>query len=1045
MLIKAIAFKGPTDHLNQFFDDQTLVEGLQLLIHNNLKQWSHDPGTGHISAHVQSENKVLEAQGLWPLEKESLQCSCNEIKGSCSHLAALAIETKRRFDSISYLIKDILDEQHLWKTTCQWLSSQFYDPYPNMARHRIVYLLKEDEGQFYYVVYKSYLTQDGKYQLKEKLNLKTLNFSKLPKFFSMTDQFILATYGDAINNHDLSRAEQGELVLENLNTTQASEICNLILRSGRCFWKAPSRPPIKFTQQWMSIDDSQDNSKNEQRMDLPVLTNNTYFDVSHNRVITVRSETCIDIEQEIIPHIELRTQLVDCSKVGKLPIKINAACVYFENVNQNTDQQSTEPNYFRFDDIMHQSQISISQKAPLASRLRQLQAVPTITSRYELPVQHYFDIADRAIAGPFSSYAVWLAELAALGWKVHTHPSFELNNESEMNWTLNIEEDEFQQWFNISLGVKIDDHYVNLLPHIVKAIKSKTVQLNKIEKVQDLPIELENGKLINIPAERIRQILRTLNELFNAKPLNENDELELSRQQTIKLSSLVNENKNQPWKISEWLKKSLAKVTSQKTLNADKLDLNTVNANIRDYQKQGVAWLNFLANNNFGGVLADDMGLGKTLQTLSFLQLKIHAHKTNLIIVPTSLLANWKVEAKKFTPQLKTLIYYGTEREKLLEDFSNYNLILTSYGLVQRDIEKLRQFDFHTIILDEAQAIKNAKTRIAKSCSLLKSKHKFCLSGTPIENHLGELWSLFNFLMPGYLGTERQFNLLFREPIEKQGDTKVYDELLRKVKPFLLRRTKQQVATELPDKIEMTQSLSMADEQADFYEAYRLSMTEELQKVVQQSGVKANRLLVNNALLRLRQICCHPSLINNQSVESIRSAKLEWLLNVLPEMLEEGRKVLIFSSFRKMLDIIGQELTSLDIDFVKLTGQSVNRGELVDKFQSGSVPVFLISLKAGGSGLNLTAADTVIHFDPWWNPAAENQASDRAYRIGQDKNVFVYKLITRGTVEERIVKMQTTKADLADGLYQNSLNNIDTLLEQNWQDILSPITQEYDD
>ena len=335
-----------------------------------------------------------------------------------------------------------------------------------------------------------------------------------------------------------------------------------------------------------------------------------------------------------------------------------------------------------------------------------------------------------------------------------------------------------------------------------------------------------------------------------------------------------------------------------------------------------------------------------------------------------------------------------------------------------RDAEPLSNHEYHVVVLDEAQAIKNPRARAGQVARTLRTRHRLCLTGTPIENHLGELWSLFHFLMPGFLWEQAAFRRLFRNPIEKGGDQSRQQWLARRVAPFLLRRTKAEVERELPPKTEIVRSIELEGAQRDLYETLRLAMHEKVRSEIARKGMERSHVIILDALLKLRQVCCDPRLVKLESARRVtQSAKLAMLMELLPEMLDEGRRVLLFSQFTSMLSLIEAELDSRSIDYVKLTGQTRDRSTRIDRFQSGAVPLFLISLKAGGTGLNLTAADTVIHYDPWWNPAVENQATDRAHRIGQDKPVFVYKLLTEGTVEQKIAALQERKKKLAEGVF----------------------------
>jgi SNF2 family DNA or RNA helicase len=366
--------------------------------------------------------------------------------------------------------------------------------------------------------------------------------------------------------------------------------------------------------------------------------------------------------------------------------------------------------------------------------------------------------------------------------------------------------------------------------------------------------------------------------------------------------------------------------------------------------------------------------------------------------------------------------------------------VLSTYPLLARAKEVLLRQAFHYVILDEAQNIKNAKTQAAAIARQLNARHRLCLSGTPLENHLGELWSLFHFLLPGFLGREEQFRELYRTPIEKQGDTARQRALAKRVAPFLLRRTKDQVAKELPAKTEISRSVELNGAQRDLYETLRVAMHERVQQEIANKGLARSHIVILDALLKLRQVCCDPRLVKLERAKVIKeSAKLELLMALLPQLVEEGRKVLVFSQFTSMLALIEDELTNAGVGYCLLTGATRNRAAQIEAFQSGQRSVFLLSLKAGGTGLNLTAADTVIHYDPWWNPQVERQATDRAHRIGQDKPVFVYKLIAAGSVEEKIVALQEKKAALVRGVLEQDSAAMTTLSGEDLRALFEPL------
>lgn len=441
------------------------------------------------------------------------------------------------------------------------------------------------------------------------------------------------------------------------------------------------------------------------------------------------------------------------------------------------------------------------------------------------------------------------------------------------------------------------------------------------------------------------------------------------------------------------------------------------NGELREYQREGLGWLNFLHEFRCGGCLADDMGLGKTVQVLALMQEQKknrEVHKPSLIVVPKSLMFNWKQEAERFTENLNVLEYSGTERAAARKTFDKQDLILTTYGTLRRDIVALKEVGFDYVVLDEAQTIKNSGSQVAKASRLLRCDNRLALSGTPIENHIGDLWSIFEFLNPGMLGRSSAFKTLTSDV----NNSSARQMLASALKPFVLRRTKQQVARELPDKIEETIVCEMGEKQQKLYDELRDHYRESLLGMVSEKGMGKSKIHVLEALLRLRQAACHPALIAEEHANT-GSAKLDALQPMLDEILNEKHKSLVFSQFTSMLAIVRKELDEKGIPYVYLDGKTRNRQEVIEKFQNDpEIGVFLISLKAGGLGLNLTAAEYVFLLDPWWNPAVEAQAIDRAHRVGQTQNVFAYRLICKGTVEEKIAELQGKKRKLADAILQ---------------------------
>ena len=449
---------------------------------------------------------------------------------------------------------------------------------------------------------------------------------------------------------------------------------------------------------------------------------------------------------------------------------------------------------------------------------------------------------------------------------------------------------------------------------------------------------------------------------------------------------------------------------------------------LRSYQKSGYRWMKTLAHYGLCGILADDMGLGKTLQVIAMIQSDM-GQGTSLAVVPTSLVYNWMNEIKKFAPQIKALAISGSiaERKKEIETISDYDIVITSYDMLKRDIERYEEIEFLYCIVDEAQNIKNFNTQNAKAVKTVKSKHRLAMTGTPIENSLSELWSIFDFLMPGYFGSYKKFKDKYEIPIIKHKSVKKSKELLEHVSPFLLRRLKKDVLKELPDKIESVMENDMTEEQRTLYNAYYSKAKQELAIIAKQSSINKSSIQVLSLITRLRQICCHPSMF----VEDYEggSGKLDQTMEIIKDSVESGHRILLFSQFTQMLSILKENLENEKIEYFYLDGStpSMSRVEMVDNFNGGEKSIFLISLKAGGSGLNLVGADIVIHYDQWWNPAVENQATDRAYRIGQEKNVQVFKLITKNSIEEKIQELKQKKQDLTDSVIKSGeifVNNL---------------------
>ncbi|MDN5284525.1 MAG: helicase [Mucilaginibacter sp.] len=556
-------------------------------------------------------------------------------------------------------------------------------------------------------------------------------------------------------------------------------------------------------------------------------------------------------------------------------------------------------------------------------------------------------------------------------------------------------------WFNTKVKARFGKQKVNM-KSLYKAIRNK----NKF-------VQLDDGTMGILPAEWIAKFT----DYFTAAEVLDDDTLRTPKINYASIEELYEEE------MLDDVVRLEIKNYRQKLQNFEAIQDVPVpaglNTTLRTYQQEGLNWLNFLDDFNFGGCLADDMGLGKTIQIIAFVlsQRDKIAHNTNLLVVPTSLIFNWQAELLKFAPSLKVHTIYGPNRIRSIANFDQYEIVLTSYGTLLSDVNFLKEYVFNYLFLDESQNIKNPGSQRYKAARLLKSRNKIVITGTPIENNTFDLYGQLSFACPGLLGSRQYFKDIYSSPIDKFKVSKRFTELQKKVQPFILRRTKQQVAHELPDKTEMVLYCEMQPEQRKIYDAYEKEFREFISATTEEQLPRSS-MHVLKGITKLRQICDSPLLLEGEKVPGNASAKMDTLLEQI-ESKAPYHKILIFSQFVGMLNLIRKELETRKIRFSYLTGSTRNREAVVNDFQDNDgIRVFLISLKAGGIGLNLTAADYVYLIDPWWNPAIENQAIDRSYRIGQHKNVIAVRLICQNTIEEKMVKIQESKRNLADNLVQ---------------------------
>ncbi len=630
--------------------------------------------------------------------------------------------------------------------------------------------------------------------------------------------------------------------------------------------------------------------------------------------------------------------------------------------------------------------------------------------------------------------------LAAEGFIIEFAPEFPSDRVTEIDTWHGDLVDSGQAWFDLALGIDVDGERVDLLPVLRRVISDPHFSLSaKADEKADasISVSLDDQRKVRLSLARLRTLIEPLLEWLQVEPKGS---LRIHRTALTQLDRL--EEVQLIWSGASRLQDRLPEL---RALPKRTEEPEGFTATLRDYQREGLAWLAFLSDAGLGGILADDMGLGKTVQVLAHIVDEKQRGRLNepvLVVAPTSLIGNWCDETERFAPGLRVLVLHGSARSSRYAAIEEHDLIITTYPLLSRDRTRLLQAKFSLLVLDEAQAIKNARSLAAQVVRDIPAARRLAMTGTPLENHLGELWAQFDAVEPGLLGSSRQFTRFFRNPIEKHGDVERQQRLKRRIGPLLLRRRKEDVLSELPPKTEMVHRLDLAPGQRELYETLRLAQHERVRDAIRERGLGQSGIIVLDALLKLRQVCCDPRLVKLESARRTRSsAKLDALLEMLARLVDEGRRVLVFSQFTEMLDLIAPAIANIGISYLMLTGQTpaTERGDRVRQFQDGAAPVFLVSLKAGGTGLNLTAADTVIHYDPWWNPAVETQATDRAHRIGQDKPVFVYKLICTGTVEEKIQALQSRKSNLSNAILDAGATQKLSLDEADLAELFAPL------
>ena len=704
-------------------------------------------------------------------------------------------------------------------------------------------------------------------------------------------------------------------------------------------------------------------------------------------------------------------------------------------------------------------------------------------------------LAQEAHFGDF--WADVVPQLRAEGWSVVVHPGFAHESVPVLRWKLHIAPDtgellgkevdgplaarerpvqklmlpEREGAWLLTLGIEIDGETLDLAPLLADLLRRDARWLNaqQMAAIDDLAIiklRAPGGKRIEAPAGPLKAIVGAMVDLLTDPTRNQRqdgDPLRLGAWEARRIEALraglVQAHRvgtangwSNDWQLQgdaglAQLAQRLRRIGTPQPVTAPA----GLQVQLRSYQLEGLTWLQYLREQGLGGILADDMGLGKTAQALAHVLLEKEAGRLTrpaLVVLPTSLLFNWQAEAARMAPGLRVLALHGPGRAQRYLQIGQHDLVLTTYPLLWRDVDALAAQPFHLLILDEAQMVKNAGSRSARALRRLQAPHLLCLTGTPLENHLGELWAQFDFLMPGFLGDVRSFNARWRKPIEEHGETLRAQLLAQRVRPFILRRRKQDVATELPPRTETILRVQLQGKQRELYEAVRTAADKQVRRALERQGFDGAQIAILDALLKLRQVCCDPRLAKGttKTAHTMERAKLELLADLLPPLVDEGRRVLVFSQFTEMLMLAAEQLDALALPYLTLTGQTPPRarGAVVKRFQAQddtSAPILLVSLKAGGVGLNLTAADTVIHLDPWWNPAVEEQATARAHRIGQGQPVFVYKLVVEGSIEERMLELQARKAALARGVLGHDTEGTVKFSEADLRALLAPLTE----
>ena len=1014
-------------------------------------------------------------------------CTC-PLQFNCKHVAAALYAVLAENSGLPRKKRKTKDEEevpfHHWLGVVGQAPPSVHarDEYPEDVRQRLLYILRSDGKRGLRMHFETVrLLKNDDYGKSTPYSCKSILTRAVPKYILSMDEKILREAATSMST-------SGDEIL--LQGVTGKEILERAIRTGRCHWWDKDREAMKLSEprvgEWFWDIDTQGVQTltlrtNPEAM-LVHVSPPCYLDISENtfgeikqpctieqardlfNILPVKPEASIGSDDILLPQLphfipqpeklELRKEQIRPEAIinfDSVPINSAEFGKYYDGLDIWFDYGGETIKYGETD-----QPVRIKEERSLIEYSRDTEFETKVVAQV---LQHGLAPTSKVTSiklkksGPLPAFTLetpdWISfmshavpALEETGMIVEMDPRFRYNLLTAESWNLGLAGEGLVGTAEFTATMQ-DGESIDLIEAIASWVKEEPERLSEamlssIKDVEHVPLPLSAGRLLSIPGSMLYSILKHMMELFATTGVTEQ---QVSGVQMLAIKQdLEGQEKVTIKDDKKWLEKVHLLVDSGKIQEVS--PPSGLKASLRDYQREGLNWLQLMMQTGVHGILADDMGLGKTIQTISCILKEKEEGRLNnpaLVIAPTSLMHNWRLETQKFAPELNVLVLHGSHRARYFDDISKYDVILTTYPLLPRDAEFLIEETYHMLILDEAQNIKNPRAKASQLVREINARHRICLTGTPIENHLGELWAQFDFLMPGYLYDQKNFSSLFRKPIEQEGSQSRQEALNTRVRPFLLRRLKEDVAKELPAKSNIIRSIELEGEQRALYESVRLAMQKKVRDSVAAIGMAKSQIIVLDALMKMRQVCCDPRLLKQMKTTGVKSAKIEMLRDMVPEMVEEGRKILIFSQFAEMLRLIEELCMELNLPYVKLTGQTRDRITPVESFQNGEVPIFLISLKAGGTGLNLTAADTVIHFDPWWNPAAEDQATDRAHRIGQDKPVFVYKLTTVGTVEEKILEMQERKRELAQGIHGSGGNKSTLWSEEELQSLFEPL------